>query len=96
MPRGPHRLRLPRPRRSASSGASLVDTTRVNIPRELCRGDGGLNLATALKHGPFTGLARPRAFIRELTERPIDVRWKVVPVYGQGMRPDALRAILAG
>jgi len=28
--------------------------------------------------------------------RPIDVRWKVIPIDGQGMHPYALRAILAG
>jgi aromatic amino acid aminotransferase I len=27
---------------------------------------------------------------------PLDVRWKPVPMDGQGMRPDSLRAILAG
>jgi len=43
--------------------------TRVKVPRELRRGDGGLNLATALQRGPFTGLARTRAFIHEFTER---------------------------
>lgn len=28
--------------------------------------------------------------------RPIDARWKAVPMDGRGMRPDALRAILTG
>jgi aromatic amino acid aminotransferase I len=28
--------------------------------------------------------------------RPIDVRWKAVPMDGQGMRPDALKEILSG
>jgi aromatic amino acid aminotransferase I len=28
--------------------------------------------------------------------RPLDIRWKAVPMDGQGMRPDSLRAILAG
>lgn len=28
--------------------------------------------------------------------RPLEVRWKAVPMDGQGMRPDSLRIILAG
>jgi len=83
MPRRPHRLPLPRPRRSAGSGASFGggkdDMTRVNVPRELRRGHGGLNLATALQRGPFTGLARTRAFIHEFTERIHSLRTTTGP-----------------
>ena len=30
------------------------------------------------------------------SSQPLEVRWKAVPMDGQGMRPDSLRAILAG
>jgi hypothetical protein len=57
------------PWRSLFGSGNGDGTTRVRIPRKSRQGDGGLNLATVLEHGPTMVLTRIQAFVREFTER---------------------------
>ena len=53
-------------------GPGNDDSTRVEVPREPRRGDGGLNLANALQYSAATGLVPLQTLIREFTERVYD------------------------
>ncbi|KAI0247958.1 PLP-dependent transferase [Lactifluus subvellereus] len=59
--------------------------------------DGWNRISNLLLNPGDTLLVEEWTYPSALTStRPIDVRWKAVPMDSQGMRPDVLRAILAG